>query len=187
MELNLLTSLLGGSTSSEQFYAGTNELFGVDGIETSTQVGEFFAPVPGGTGVLACKIGGRASGQLALALARLGLGAAGKESRSALGQASQAAFRAAEDPASIFVKNIHLASSSGTKAKFVSDDISEIQGWIARGLQSSAVKFLPNQLDDTFRAIVPGGGPIGTKGQEFIRVIVTGDGRVINAFPVHVR
>ena len=54
-------------------------------------------------------------------------------------------------------------------------------------MNSDEAQFLPNELDDTFRVIVPGGGPIGTRGQEFIRVIVTGDGRVINAFPVNVR
>jgi hypothetical protein len=80
-----------------------------------------------------------------------------------------------------------IATAGGNGATFASDDISEIQGWISRGLQSDGVQFLPNQLDDTFRAIVPGGGPIGTRGQEFIRVIVTGDGRVINALPVNVR
>ncbi len=109
------------------------------------------------------------------------------ESGSALARASQAAFRAAENPSSIFVKSKHLASAGGNSAKFASDDISQIQGWISRGLQSEGVQFLPNQLDDTFRAVVPGGGPIGTRGQEFIRVIVTGDGRVINAFPVNAR
>jgi hypothetical protein len=49
------------------------------------------------------------------------------------------------------------------------------------------VQFLPNQLDGTFRAIVSGGRIVGARGQEFIRVIVTEDGRVINAFPVNVR
>lgn len=34
------------------------------------------------------------------------------------------------------------------------------------GLHSDGVQFLPNQLDDTSRAIVPAGGPIGTRGQE---------------------
>lgn len=62
-----------------------------------------------------------------------------------------------------------------------------MQGWVPRGLQSDGVPFLPNQLDDTFRASVPGGGVVGTRGQEFIRVIVTGDGRVVNAFPVNTR
>lgn len=106
---------------------------------------------------------------------------------SALSRASQADFRAADDPASIFVKNKHLASAGGNGAKFATDDIGQVQGLISRGLQSDGMQFLPNQLDDTFRAIVPGGGVVGTRGQEFIRVIVTGDGRVINAFPVNVR
>lgn len=93
----------------------------------------------------------------------------------------------AENPASIFVKNKHLSSAPGNGAKFKSDSISEVQGWISRGLQSDGVQFLPNGLDDTFRAIVPGGGVVGTRGQEFIRVVVTGDGLVINAFLVNVR
>ncbi|WP_040321855.1 hypothetical protein [Austwickia chelonae] len=80
-----------------------------------------------------------------------------------------------------------LASAGGKGTKFATDDIAQIQGWISRGLQFDAVQFLPNEVDDTFRAIVPGGGVIGTRGQEFICVIVTGDGRVINAFPVNVR
>ena len=105
---------------------------------------------------------------------------------SALSRASEAAFSAAENPAAIFVKNKHLASAGGNGAKFISDDISQIQDVISRGLQSDGVQFLPNQLDDTFRAIVPGGGTIGTRGQESIRVVVTGDGRVISAFPVNV-
>ncbi len=106
---------------------------------------------------------------------------------SRLAEASAAAFRAADDPASIFIKNIHLASAGGNKANFVTDDISEIQGVISRGLRSDGVQFLPNGLDGTFRAIVPAGRTIGTKGQTNIRVILTDDGRVINAFPVNVR
>lgn len=46
---------------------------------------------------------------------------------------------------------------------------------------------MPNQLDNTFRAIVPAGRVVGTSGETTIRVIVTNDGRVINAFPVKVR
>jgi hypothetical protein len=103
---------------------------------------------------------------------------------SALSVASSAAFRAADDPASIFIKNKHLASAGGNHAKFASESISEVQGWVAQGLRSDGVQFLPNQVDGTFRAIVPAGQVVGTRGQTFIRVIVTDDGRVINAFPV---
>ncbi|WP_181905760.1 RHS repeat-associated core domain-containing protein [Microbacterium bovistercoris] len=143
---------------------------------------------------LGAAFGGAGVG-VGLATNRLLVGAAAKHadagaaanSRSALVQASDAAFKAADDQASIFVKNKHLASATGNGAKFASDDIGQVQGWISRGLKSDAAVFLPNELDDTFRVVVPGGGVIGTKGQEFIRVIVTGDGRVINAFPVNVR
>lgn len=58
---------------------------------------------------------------------------------------------------------------------------------MAQGLRSDGVQFLPNELDDTFRAIVPAGRVVGTAGQTNIRVIVANDGRVINAFPVNVR
>lgn len=58
---------------------------------------------------------------------------------------------------------------------------------MAQGLRSDGVQFLPNQLDNTFRAIVPAGRVVGTSGETTIRVIVTNDGRVINAFPVKVR
>ena len=106
---------------------------------------------------------------------------------SPLADASAAAFRAADNPASIFIKNKHLASSGIRGGRFASDDVAEVQRWVARGLRSDGVQFLPNQLDDTFRAIVPAGRVVGTGGQTNIRVIVTNDGRVINAFPVHVR
>lgn len=117
-------------------------------------------------------------------ISRFGVAANGG---SALARASEAAFKAADDPAAIFVKNKHLLSAGGNGAKYATDDIGQVQQWIARGLKSDEAQFLPNGLDDTFRVIVPGGGTVGTRGQEFIRVIVTGDGRVINNFPVNVR
>lgn len=48
--------------------------------------------------------------------------------------------------------------------------------------------FLTNgQIPDGFRVVVDLGRPIGTRGEIAVRVIVSGDGRVINAFPVKVR
>lgn len=61
---------------------------------------------------------------------------------------------------------------------------SRIRRVVAQGLRSEGVRFLPNRLDDTFRAIVPAGEVVGTRGHTFTRVIVTADGHVINAFPV---
>lgn len=82
----------------------------------------------------------------------------------ALDDASAAALRAADDPASIFIKNKHLASAGGNHGKFASTSINEVQGWVAQGLRSDGVQFLPNQLDGTFRAVVPAGQVVGTKG-----------------------
>lgn len=101
-----------------------------------------------------------------------------------LAEVSAAAFRAADSPASIFIKNKHLASAGGNQAKFRTDDISQVQEWVAAGLRKEGVVFRENSLDDTFQAIVPAGDIVGTKGQTNIRVIVSNDGRVINAFPV---
>lgn len=109
------------------------------------------------------------------------------EGGSALAHASATAFRLADRPGDAFIKNKHLAGAGGRVAKFNSDDIAEIQGWISKGLRSDGVRFYPNGVDGTFRAVVPAGRVIGTKGQTNIRVIITDDGRAINAFPVHDR
>lgn len=109
---------------------------------------------------------------------------AAAEGGSRLAETSSAAFRAADDPAAIFIKNKHLSAAGGNQARFTSDNVGEVQGWVAQGLRSDGVQFLPNGLDGTFRAIVPAGQVVGTRGQTFIRVIVSDDGRVINAFPV---
>ena len=106
---------------------------------------------------------------------------------SALAEASASAFRAADDPASIFIKNKHLASAGGNSAKFASTDIAQVQRWVAEGLRSEGAMFLPNQLDGTFRVVADLGRVVGTRGQKRIRAIVTNDGRVINAFPVKTR
>lgn len=118
-------------------------------------------------------------------LAKLRLLVESAKEDSTLARASSAAFDAARDADSMGIKNKHLLSAGGNGAKFVTDDIGQVQEWIANGLLSDGVKFLPNQLDDTFRAIVPAGQIVGTRGQTFIRVIISYDGRVINAFPVN--
>lgn len=55
---------------------------------------------------------------------------------SVLRASSEAAFRAANNPGAIFIKNKHLASSVGRWAKFDSTDVSEVQGWVAEGPMS---------------------------------------------------
>ncbi|MEZ0070628.1 hypothetical protein ABIA32_006681 [Streptacidiphilus sp. MAP12-20] len=104
----------------------------------------------------------------------------------ALKDASDAAFKAAEDPASIFVKDKHLASFGGKYAKFATEDISEAQSWVAEALQSDGAVFQTNRLEGTFKVETDLGRTVGTKGQTGIRAIVTNDGRVINSFPYKV-
>lgn len=71
--------LLGLGTYSEQYYWLTNKAVGVTGDETATRIGEFFAPIPGGTGVVACRSASkaipRAIDSAAVMLARRRLGA----------------------------------------------------------------------------------------------------------------
>lgn len=133
---------------------------------------------------------------IAQAAGLIGFGKFGREARlledaakggSALADASASAFRAADDPASIFIKNKHLASSGIRGGKFATDDIGEAQSLVAEALRSEGAMFLPNQLDETFRVVADLGRAIGTRGETRVRAIVTNDGRVINAFPVRNR
>ncbi|NKY39882.1 ALF repeat-containing protein, partial [Cellulomonas septica] len=103
---------------------------------------------------------------------------------SVLRAASEAAFRAADNPAAIFIKDKHLSTSAGTWGKFDSTDIPEVQGWVADALKSDGAVFMPNGLADTFKVEVDAGRVVGTKGETWLRIIVTDDGRVINAFPI---
>ncbi|MEU1287897.1 RHS repeat-associated core domain-containing protein, partial [Kitasatospora sp. NPDC005856] len=103
-----------------------------------------------------------------------------------LAASSEAAFKAAQDPSKIFIKDKHLANFGGKFAKFDTNDIAEAQSWVAEALRSEGATFKPNGLDDTFKMEVDMKRPIGTKGQQGIRIIVANDGRVINAFPYNV-
>ncbi|UTA67286.1 hypothetical protein [Emticicia sp. 21SJ11W-3] len=110
-----------------------------------------------------------------------------KEGGSILSAASKAAFKAADNVGSIFVKNKHLSShTTGTYAKFATADISTAQGWVQEGFRSPKARFLPNpQIPNSFQVVTDLGKKIGTKGQTSIRTIVSFDGRVINTFPVN--
>ncbi|WP_432939446.1 DUF6531 domain-containing protein [Kribbella sp. CA-253562] len=58
-QLNMLYSQI-GLDASTLFYGATDRLVGVNGTETSTQVGEFFTPVPAGVGIKACRAAAKA-------------------------------------------------------------------------------------------------------------------------------
>lgn len=80
-----------------------------------------------------------------------------------------------------------MSSFEGRYAKFASDDIPEVQSWVAEALRSDRAVFKPNGSEGTFKMEVDMQRQIGTKGQEGVRIIVTDDGRVINAFPFNPR
>ena len=103
----------------------------------------------------------------------------------ALKSASEAAFKAADDPSSIFIKNKHLADFQVRYAKFDTTDISETQSWVAEELKSDRAVFRPNG-DGSFKVEVDMGRSIGTKGQTGIRVMVNDEGRAFNAFPINI-
>ncbi|MGW5366553.1 golvesin C-terminal-like domain-containing protein [Actinopolymorpha pittospori] len=153
-------------------------LYAKEGAWTQAGLSCGAAALGGGPANAAVRSGIRRAGDEAAAAANSG---------SALAGASRAAFAAADDAGSIFIKNKHLASAGGRQAKFASNDISEVQGWVAEGQRSEGATFLPNDLPGTFRVVADMGRTVGTKGQTSIRAIVTDDGRVINAFPVNVR
>jgi hypothetical protein len=116
------------------------------------------------------------------------LQAAAEASRvSRIAEASKLAFKAAENPAEIFVKNKHLniPGGWGRAAKFDSTSVTEVQGWVAEGLKKSDATFLPNG-DGSFKVVVDMGRPVGTKGQTGIRIMVNDEGKVFNCFPVNI-
>ncbi|GIF73371.1 RHS repeat domain-containing protein [Asanoa siamensis] len=106
-----------------------------------------------------------------------------ERAKGALQQASELAFKAADDPSSIFIKNKHLSTFGGKYAKFDSADISEVQTWVAEGLRSEGAVFKTNG-DGSFKMEVDLQRPIGTRGQTGIRIMVNEAGKVFNAFPI---
>ena len=110
-------------------------------------------------------------------------------SNSILREFSEAAFKAADDIGEWIPKNKHLfGGGSQSSAKFITNNIDEVRAMVSEGLRSSGAQFLPNpNVPGTFRVIADMGRKIGIKGQQKIRIIVGGDGKVINAFPVNIQ
>lgn len=106
---------------------------------------------------------------------------------SELKTASNAANSAADNIDLFTPKDKHsLGGGSKSKARFSTNDVQGIRDVISNGLRSSSAAFYNNpDHPGTFRVVIDAGRPIGVKGQTKIRVIVGGDGKVINAFPVH--
>ena len=78
-----------------------------------------------------------------------------------------------------------VGTTANRSAQFNTSDISDIQHLVKEALNSPSAKFIPNNVDGSFRVVVDMGRPVGTKGQTSIRVIIGNDGKIWNAFPVN--
>ena len=68
------------------------------------------------------------------------------------------------------------------KAKFTTDSALDINNLIARGL-NMATNFSINS-HDSFKTIVDMGSVVGTKGEQFLKIVFTAAGEIITAYPV---
>lgn len=133
--------------------------------------------------------GGFASRGAFTAAAASGLGddvlraASASESTSALGEASRAAFRAADNVGRWRVSAKHLSGAGGRWNKWAEGV--DVNGSVANALRSDSATFLPNAGSaDRFIVRADTGMVVGTRGESFVKVVVSNDGRVITAYPV---
>jgi hypothetical protein len=103
---------------------------------------------------------------------------------SALADASNAAFKAADNAGDWTVSAKHLAGAAGRWAKYVEG--SDPNALAQEALRSQDAIFLPNATGsaDSFIVRTELGRVIGTNGQTALRVVVSSIGRIITAFPV---
>ena len=118
-----------------------------------------------------------------------GIGAAASagtaaEDSSALADASNSAFRAADNAGDWTVSAKHLFGAAGRWAKFAQG--ADPQAAVQDALRSPSATFLPNLSGGPGSFIVRTdlGYVIGSNGQTALRIVVSSDGRIITAFPV---
>ena len=105
----------------------------------------------------------------------------------ALDNASKTAFDAAKNNVTTWTpKDKHMVGTIANRsAQFNTNNVSDIQNLVKEALNSPNAKFIPNNVDGSFRVVVDMNKPIGTKGQTSIRIIIGNDGKIWNAFPVN--
>ena len=103
---------------------------------------------------------------------------------SRLAEASSAAFRAADNVGDFTVSAKHLPGAGGRWNKWAEGV--DINGTIASALRSDGATFLPNPggAADSFIVRTNAGRVIGTKGQTFVKAVISNGGRIITAYPV---
>lgn len=85
-------------------------------------------------------------------------------------------------------KDKHMQGTNAKNAaQFNTNDISIIRDLVKEALESPQSKIYPNSdvNRNSHRIVYDAQRPIGTKGQTRIRVIIGGDGKIWNAFPVN--
>jgi hypothetical protein len=58
---------------------------------------------------------------------------------------------------------------------YASDDIAEVQGWVAEAIKSDRAVMLPNK-DGSFKIEINMGRAVGTKGQNRMRIMINDQG-----------
>ena len=137
-------------------------------------------PIGGGAGAGARAGAGGLRRLLVSPLRRVGAANAG----SRLAEASSSAFRAADNVGDFAVSAKHLPGAGGRWNKWAEGV--DINGTIASALRSDGAAFLPNAggAADSFIVRTNVGSVIGTKGQTFVKAVISNDGRIITAYPV---
>jgi len=103
---------------------------------------------------------------------------------SRLAEASSSAFRAADRVGDWTISAKHLPGAGGRWNKWAEGV--DINGSVANALRSEGASFLPNAGTAADRFIVRTnmGSVVGTRGETFVKVVVSNDGRIITAYPV---
>lgn len=169
----VVVTLLSCATASAATTAGAETRVGASGVVVEPAVG------PPEHIIAGQRLGN--DGQQVVTVVATG-GPANGASR--LAESSNSAFRAADNIDDWSVSAKHLPGAGGRWNKWAEGV--DINGSVAGGLRSEGASFLPNAGTATDRFIVRTnmGSILGTRGETFVKVVVSNDARIITAYPV---
>ena len=101
---------------------------------------------------------------------------------NAMNLGQRAAQNAVQGVSNFAVSAKHLLGAGGTFAQFASNSTATINQWVSQGL-STANNFVVNS-GDSFYTVVNMGQAVGSKGEQFIKIVFTVGGKIITAYPV---
>ena len=99
---------------------------------------------------------------------------------NALNLGQQAAQNAMQTVGDYTVKSYHLMSGSGGYSKFATDSLSTANQWVTNAL-SMANSFVVNSGDSIY-TVVGMGRTVGTKGEQYIKIVFSVAGKIISAY-----